>query len=313
MLITLVGQHPRESLKFFNRLGLYSTIFTYEDLKGGEVAQPDTVRWKLAYNCLETIRSDESADSLNKVLIQADKNKEAVYHAWLLAALTPWAVIPLPPANPRGKMEDPPATQAVKNGLKLSSSICNLVTGAVRSLPQILEWKKAVLKKQPSIHERDNLGMAIRRWGGMDGNWRLPVLFAILVEAMETTSSGGILSFLAKVQYPNTNILLEFENLFSEWHQFIAHLQQMDVMDAPSCTPLVDGDILLEELDKNPGKWTGGALEVCLKWQFRNPGNTDYSAAIEEVKARREELGIPEGRRTAKGTKAGKRRKKQEE
>jgi len=80
-------------------------------------------------------------------------------------------------------------------------------------------------------------------------------------------------------------------------------------MDAPSCQPLVNGDILLEALDKNPGKWTAGALEVCMKWQFRNPGAKDYAAAIEEVKARREELGIPEGGRSAAGMKAGKRRK----
>lgn len=83
-------------------------------------------------------------------------------------------------------------------------------------------------------------------------------------------------------------------------------------MDAPSCPPLVNGDTLLEALDKNPGKWTAGALEVCLKWQFRNPGVKDYSAAIEEVKARREELGIPEGGRSDAGAKAGKRRKKQQ-
>lgn len=81
-------------------------------------------------------------------------------------------------------------------------------------------------------------------------------------------------------------------------------------MDAPSCQPLVNGDILLEALDKNPGKWTKEALEVCMKWQFRNPGVKDYSAAIEEVKARRDELGIPEGGRSVAGAKAGKRRKK---
>lgn len=191
MLNIFVGPNPRDSLKVFDRLGLYSTIFAYEDSKGRVVPQPETLSWKTAYDCLATIRADESPDSINKTLLQTERNPEAAYHAWLLAALTPWASIPSPPNPPGGKMEEPPATQAIRGGMKSSTSLCNLVTGAVRSLPEISEWKTAVTEQRPWIHERDNLGMAIRRWNRTGGDWRMPVLFAIMVEAIETTSSGG--------------------------------------------------------------------------------------------------------------------------
>jgi len=187
----LQGKNPCDALRFFDRLGLYSTIFTFEDPTGRKTLQPETSRWKAAYNCLETIRSDQSASSINKTLIQVENNEDAVYHAWLLAALTPWASVPPLPPDPRGKMQEPLATQAIRGGMKSSTSLCNLVTGAVKSLEQVSQWKRAVIEKQPSIYERDNLAMAIRQWNRTGGDWRMPVLSAILVEAMENTSSGG--------------------------------------------------------------------------------------------------------------------------
>jgi hypothetical protein len=45
-------------------------------------------------------------------------------------------------------------------------------------------------------------------------------------------------------------------------------------------------------LGVKPGKWTGAALDVALAWQLRNPGVEDPAGAIEEVRRRKEELGI---------------------
>jgi hypothetical protein len=63
-------------------------------------------------------------------------------------------------------------------------------------------------------------------------------------------------------------------------------------MDAPSIKRLVDGKILTQALGVKPGKWMGAALDVALAWQLRNPGVEDSGGAIEEVRRRRDELGI---------------------
>jgi len=56
---------------------------------------------------------------------------------------------------------------------------------------------------------------------------------------------------------------------------------------------LLDGRALAQALGVKPGKWTGKALDLCMAWQLRNPDETDPSKAIEEVRMRRDELGIP--------------------
>lgn len=78
----------------------------------------------------------------------------------------------------------------------------------------------------------------------------------------------------------------------SNWQTFLDHLVELDVLDAPSMKRLLDGRCLAQALGIKPGKWTGKALEVCMAWQLRHPGETDPAGAIEEVRQRREELGI---------------------
>jgi hypothetical protein len=67
----------------------------------------------------------------------------------------------------------------------------------------------------------------------------------------------------------------------------------LDVYEAPSLKRLLDGNALAKALGTKPGKWTGKALEVCVAWQLRNPGETDPSGAVEEVRQQSKELGIP--------------------
>jgi tRNA nucleotidyltransferase (CCA-adding enzyme) len=86
------------------------------------------------------------------------------------------------------------------------------------------------------------------------------------------------------------------EALISEWLRFLHHLDKMDVLDAPAVKPLVDGRTLCDSLGTKPGKWMAEAMDVCLAWQFRNPGIQDKEGAIEEVRERRDELGIPSGK-----------------
>lgn len=64
-------------------------------------------------------------------------------------------------------------------------------------------------------------------------------------------------------------------------------------MQAPDAKRPLDGKQLAALLGVNPGKWMASALDVTLAWQFRNPGVTDPTGAIEAVEERWEELEIP--------------------
>ncbi len=128
------------------------------------------------------------------------------------------------------------------------------------------------------MNERGHFGMTIRDWDARGGNWRLQVLFAILVDVADrvATSKDG-----------STR-----ESVLAEWQLFLDHLIELDVMDAPTIKRLVDGKLLSKELGVRPGRWMGAALDVALVWQLRNPGVTDPEGAVGEVRKRRDELGI---------------------
>ena len=90
-----------------------------------------------------------------------------------------------------------------------------------------------------------------------------------------------------------TDGCLERASFLGGWQNFLDHLVELDVYHAPALKRLLDGRSLAQALGVRPGKWTGGALDVCMAWQLRNPHETDPQKAIEEVQRRREELGIP--------------------
>lgn len=77
------------------------------------------------------------------------------------------------------------------------------------------------------------------------------------------------------------------------WREFLDHLDELHVTNAPSMKPLVDGGMLVKTLGVKPGRWLGKALDACLVWQFQNPGVEDPEELIREVDRRRSELEIP--------------------
>lgn len=90
------------------------------------------------------------------------------------------------------------------------------------------------------------------------------------------------------------NDTVDFNAIIRGWQELLDHLLKVDVMDAPSLKRLVDGTMLAEALGGvKRGKWMMQALDVCIAWQLRNPGETDPAGAIEEVRARAQELQIP--------------------
>ncbi|TGO15034.1 hypothetical protein BTUL_0045g00440 [Botrytis tulipae] len=268
----LKGNNPWQSLNYFDRLGIYSTIFT--DPTAHEVLIPDTSSWKIVYDCLKEMTLNETPDSIYKSLVRSD---DAKYLAWILAALTPWTAIPpAQAAKPGGKIPPPYGALVAREGLKAESKLCNMVAGAFKQYAEITELKDAIKKNDPYIHKRDTVGMIIRKWESHGGQWKLQALFALLVEALKLKSAEG------------------YQSLFSEWQKFIDHLKDLDVMEAPAIRGIVDGKILSKALGVKPGIWMAPALNVCMEWQLRNPDSTDTEAAIEEVRKRKEELNIPQ-------------------
>ena len=138
----------------------------------------------------------------------------------------------------------------------------------------IMSLKQAVCEQAPWKDERDRFGMAIRQWEARGGQWKLQVLSALLVERMQMPPGDDV------------------EKLLAGWQVFLDHLQSLDVMEAPSLKKIIDGTQLAKALGVKPGKWMAQALDVCVAWQLRNPEETDPSGAIEEVRSKKDELGI---------------------
>lgn len=128
--------------------------------------------------------------------------------------------------------------------------------------------------------ERDRLGMTIREWDcrpSVNSNWRLQVLYAVLVDVAERTSGSSKETV---------------EDVLKEWQAFLDHLVEMDLMDAPGIKRIIDGKQLAKALGVRPGVWMGKALDVVMAWQLRNPTVSDPEGAVEDVRKRKEELGI---------------------
>lgn len=268
----LKGKRPWEALKFIDRLGLYHTIFT--DPARETMPTPDTAHWATTYEFLEGLEKTRTPGSIYDLLVTSE---EARLYAWNLATLTPWAQLPSDPPLKSGKPALPLASQAAREGFKAPNKLSDIVTAAHRHRPAILELKELVDTNNPLMKERDRFGMAIRDWDSKGGNWRLQVLYAVLVDIEQRCGAKST----------------PIKTVQEEWQRFLDHLLvELDVMDAPSMKRLLDGRTLSKELGVKPGKWTGPALEIAMAWQLRNPGVTDYSGAVEEVRKRKEELGI---------------------
>nr|ROW09547.1 hypothetical protein VMCG_02327 [Valsa malicola] len=274
----LKGEHPRDAIRLIDQLGLYHTVFT--DSTKSQPPQPSLEGWTDVYESLHKLASEpvSTPGSVYNVLVTSE---EARYYAWVLACIVPFAQFPNPTGgNPKKQL--PPASLAAREGIKAPNKLADIITGAVRHLDEICELKVKVNNGDPCMDERDRFGMAIRGWEARGTNWRLQVLFAMLHEMITQAKAAN--------GKDSTSAIQEIQ---SSWKEFLNHLEKLDLMEAPSMKPLVDGRTLLQALGiKKPDKWMSPALDICMAWQLRNPKETDPAGAIEEVRQRKEELGI---------------------
>ncbi|KAK2000637.1 poly A polymerase head domain-containing protein [Colletotrichum falcatum] len=268
----LKGKRPRSSLDLIRTLGLYEAIFV--DPNNIQHPRPDLSKWQLVYDLLYSLACNGSPGSIYNVLVKSD---EAAYYAWNLAAVIPYSHVENEIHLPKSKATLPLASLVAREGIKAPNKLCDVITAAFRHRSHIAAVKQSVCAKDSAAAERDTLGMAIRKWDGQGSHWRVQILYALLAEAQEKLPCG---SDADKI------------NFLSGWQGFLDHLAHLDVMEVPSLKRLVDGRMLAKELGVRPGKWMGQALDVCVAWQLRHPGETDATGAIDEVRQRAGELGI---------------------
>jgi tRNA nucleotidyltransferase (CCA-adding enzyme) len=204
------------------------------------------------------------------------RSEDAAYYAWVLAALSPWAYVEQPKHKGTGKLPPPLATLAAREGIKATNKLCDVVTGSERHRGDIMTLKNAICEKASYVDERDRLGMAIRGWEARGGHWRLQVLSALLVEAIAAVDG--------------TKKPVAYDQLLAGWQTFLDHLQELDLMEAPSLKRLIDGTQLAKALGVKPGKWMNKAMDICMEWQLRNPTATDPAGAVDEVRSRADEI-----------------------
>lgn len=235
--------------------------------------KPELAGWSTTYEFLH----DLDANTLYKMLVTSDEEK---YLAWVLACVVPFARVPGQVDRSENlKKKRPLVTQAAREGVKAPNKVSELVTAAWQHLDEITELKDLVRSGNEHMNERDYVGMAIRRWDTQGKHWRLQVLFAMLDDVMTKSKEGSQAeSSLAEIQ--------------SDWQALVDQIQTLDLMDAPSIQPLVDGRMLSQAFGIRPGKWLSPALDVCMAWQLRNPQASDPARAVDEVRQRSEELGF---------------------
>lgn len=283
-----------------DRLGLYHAIFS--DPTQQLSTQPSVDRWHVAYECLEYIFRSNRPGSIGSLLIRSE---DAAYLAWNLAAVTPWIALG-DPAGHNQKVNNLPAVAAVaREGFRAPNRVIAVMAASHRHRMEIIGLKVAVCSKDASSRQRARLGMAIRRWDGQGGSWTLQVLSALLVDAMEHLDSWEDCERPGQGQDQETEsprlssreddgtLGRKCSAFIEGWQLFLDHLVELDVYEAPAMKRLIDGRSLANALGIRPGKWTGKALDICMAWQLRNPGEVNPQGAVDEVRERKEELGIP--------------------
>lgn len=248
----------------------------FTDPENPDIPQPDIQNVAVAYETLDSLRKNKTPGSIYDVLVRSD---EASYFAWVLAAITPWQFVEQPAHTGTGKPPLPLPTVAAREGIKVPNKLGDVITASYRHRAEIMSFKEAVCEKASYIQERDRFGMAIRQWEAKGGHWKLQVLAALLFDAYRTVQPNDVSS--------------GYDSPVAGWQEFLDHLEQLDVLEAPSLKRIIDGKQLSKALGAKPGIWMTAALDICVAWQLRNPDATDPAGAIEEVRSKKDELGIP--------------------
>lgn len=206
----------------------------------------------------------------------------------MLSALVPYRDAPIPPQIPGKKPPPPIPTNIAREGFKATNKVCDLVTASIRSHQEITGFVQSLAQqtrrpnRKPQGADplaRDEVGMAIRRWGP---TWRSQAMFALLVNVADGPEAAQCEFLVLRTVYALVaDVVLAH---LSDFASFLIHVRDLGLMDAYTLKPLLDGKRLAKELSTKPGPWMKDALEVVMAWQLRNPDTATIEGAIEEMK-----------------------------
>jgi tRNA nucleotidyltransferase (CCA-adding enzyme) len=279
----LRGPDPHDAMRLVYELGLYFTIFSDPTVEDSKHYRPDTEGTIALIDELKSLLA--SGSDLPELLV---RDADERHMAWMLTAVVPYRDAPQPEAPEAGRKAPPSIpTGVIREGIKATNKICEIVTASVRNLNEItrlvdgVDTQKRRAQKTPGSEDltaRDTLGMAVRRWGP---TWRSQVMYALLVELVEHRDDvdGKSAPHRRTQDFVLTNPAIE-----RKYTTFVTHLRDLDILDTYTLKPLLDGKALAKALATPPGPWMKDALDVVMAWQLRNPHVKDPSEAIEEVK-----------------------------
>ncbi|KAK3684389.1 CCA tRNA nucleotidyltransferase, mitochondrial [Vermiconidia calcicola] len=267
----LRGPDPHEALRLMFDLDLYETIFSDPTVDAADHYEPNTEGWQAVTRMVRDVLDTGSA--LAEILI---RDREERFYTWQLAALVPYNDAPLPEPPEPGRRSPPPiAASIAREGIKSTNKVCDIIAASVRNVSEISSYvdKLYMQKRQPDkkvegedASARDVLGMAIRRWGS---SWRSQVMYSMLVEV---ASSGDDATPVER-----------------KYTTFVQHLRDLDIVEAYTFKPLMDGKALAKALDTPPGPWMKDALDVVMAYQLRHPNKANAEDAIAEVQSHNKE------------------------
>ena len=233
---------------------------------------------------------------------------QALYRAWLLCALVPWAnerARSRLEAPKKSVKEDPSfAAMAVKHGLKgAGTEMIDMAENASKYSHAIkeatLDHAEAALSGEPTspqgftdIEYRVKQGKSLRNWGP---RWRDSVIFALLVEVSRsgTSETGDPFQILRS----STKLMTaERGEIIERYARWLKRLESLKLLDVAAMKPIVNGNRIQEELgDLRGGPWLKTALDMVIEWQLGNPDadaadEASKARAIAEVLSRKEEL-----------------------
>ncbi|KAI4740564.1 poly A polymerase C-terminal region-like protein [Aureobasidium sp. EXF-12298] len=259
----LRGPDSLMALNLIDQLTLYSTIFSDPAQDQNKVFSPDTDNWSTVINFVQEIMTCKTSDIFVR-------DAEERYLIWLLSAVVPYRDAPSPPAVEGKKPPPPVATAVAREGIKATNNVCTVITNSIKNHSEIsMMVSDSNGRKRPA---REDLGMAIRRWGS---TWRSQTAFALLVNVADDPSAAEFLAHL------------------SAFSNFLEYVQELDLLDAYFLKPILDGKALSKALGMPTGVWMKDALDVVMRWQLRNPGKKDTAEAIEQVRIAKDQSPTP--------------------
>jgi tRNA nucleotidyltransferase/poly(A) polymerase len=77
-----------------------------------------------------------------------------------------------------------------------------------------------------------------------------------------------------------------------EYDRFLAYVVEKDLDSVCELKPIVNGGEIMQHLGAKKGPWMSKATNLVLEWQLLHPEITDKTVVLEEISARRAELGL---------------------